>query len=226
MTLDEKLTKGMKRVVGLHSLLDGYEHADYDGKAAVLSRFPDRAALSRDGISEIDAELHGYGNDVDKYKLMQGILGSGQERIRPDYEANLDEILAGVTEKLNKDLEGAENPLDAVSRIAYAFSPLVGRKNPTQEEANSLLREELSEEYGVTFRNVKADNPLNYKGRLLSIGARSLVLNYLKEEKDKDDKVSYTVDADKLKKDIKENPIMGSILYLVEKPKKESEEGK
>ena len=66
MTLDEKLTKGMKRVVGLHSLLDGYEHADYDGKAAVLSQFPERAALSKDRISEIDAELHGYGNDVYK----------------------------------------------------------------------------------------------------------------------------------------------------------------
>ncbi len=221
MALDERLKGQMKRIASIGSLVNGYEHFNYDQKSQVLGIFPRVAAQREQDIPSLEDELEGY-EDVARYKFMNGILSSESNRIKPDYERNLDEILSEIVGKLNSDLnevENLDNPLEAISKIAYAFLPLVEKRNPTQGEADDLMRGEFSERYGVRFKNVKGANPEEYKDRFLSLQARSMVFEYLKENKDKEGKViGYSIDKDKLGELIKENPQIGSLLYLAKKP--------
>lgn len=228
MALDDKLKREMTSIVSLHNLTNGYEHFDYDRKTEVLDMFPKVAAKIREDIQRLDGELRGSGADIDKYGFMRGIFDNYIGEFKPDYDRNLDEIVKGIVEKLNSDLKevkDAETPLEAISKIAYAFLPLVENRDPTQEEANGLLREELSSRYGTRFRNVKADNPKDYKGIFLSLQAREAVIQYLKEEKNKEGKViGYKIDEEKLKNTIKDNPLFGSALYLAEKPRQQQKQ--
>jgi hypothetical protein len=217
MALDDKLILEMSKIAGMYDVVSNYETDSLAEKAASLGPFTQLAAESEDHLADIALELENS-DDVARYKKMAGFLNGRLARNESDYKANVKEITEDVVERFNGDLEKAKNPLEAAMSIAYAFVQLEAQKDLTPEEANRAKAVELSQLYGVNFTHVKDADVKEYSQKDYSLAVRRKATEYIVEV-DVGDKKEYRIDEAKVK-ELVADPMIGSVLYSAEKPKK------
>ena len=240
---NQKEPKTLEELAGYFGRIDGiYRYLDSYNDLVKSGADPNQRARFMQGLARSvvgpDTEHVDYQNELRQYVHPEAANVRASEavsttagRIKKDYEARIDEIVEAIVAKLNKSLEGAKEKHEALEKIAYAFYPALRSKGAlrtlNKDEANKAAASRLMRRSGALTTFVE---PTSEPGYEQSLQYRLLANEFLNEKEDKGDKgektYTYAINEGRLKELIKENVLIGSILYTAEEPKAEQSEDK
>lgn len=227
----EELANYFGRIYEIHRLSDTYNELVKSGAG------PKQRAGVMQGLAKFvvgpGADPIDYQNELRQYIHPEAVniraseaLATTTNEIREDYKARIDEIVDAIVSKLGKSLEGVEGKPEALEKVAYAFYPALRSagvlRTLSKDEANSSAADRLRSRSGARTTFVDPTSNPEYEQ---SLQYRLIANEFLIEEKGEEGKKIYSINKGKLKDVIKENILIGSILYNAQPPKeKEAEE--
>ena len=227
----EELAGYFDRITGIYGHLDRYNNLVKSGGD------PKQRAGVMQGLAGVivgqDAEHVDYQNELRQYIHPEAVnvraseaISTAAKGIGSDYKARLDEIIKSITEKLNANLKGVKDKPQALEKIAYAFYPALrsagALRTLSKEDANNSAALRLRGRSGASTTFV---DPTSEPGYEQSLQYRLIANEFLNEKEDKEGEKTYSINEGKLKNLIKENILIGSILYNAQSAEEaESEE--
>ncbi|MBS3163175.1 hypothetical protein J4427_00610 [Candidatus Woesearchaeota archaeon] len=127
------------------------------------------------------------------------VVGKRQKAVEEDYKINKQDVIKKVISAINNDLKKAKNPAEAGDALADYFRNVVEIPEIDQAEADRYAKREMEETTGMTVFRAHG-NPEKYRKREL----RLIALQYIKENKEDEKVVGYSIDENKLAKELDE----------------------
>ncbi|MAF50528.1 MAG: hypothetical protein CMH64_00385 [Nanoarchaeota archaeon] len=225
-SLDE-LVDEMARVGQLEQVRRGYNEAQTEEEKDALRNLGYKAlAAGLNNQSEtFDEELDVLADNLDKnpYNRISEGVQNGARGIIKDYETHLDAIYERIESKLNgelskiTDMDDERSRFKAVNSILFYFARALEVSKPNQEELDEQIVNNVRNGAGISVTGNYAGVGNPEKARQITY--RLLAGKYVSEDKDDDGKtIGYKINSEELKELVEKNPLVGSILYSIEKP--------
>ena len=222
-TLDSKIEAELGQIASIEGIRRSLNLAENKEQEDVLtdrafgyfsSLVPEDAENRQQFVQTIDRELH-----INPYRRVKKELAARVVGNKEDYDSNFDLIYAKIEEKLEAEL--AE--VDSIDKGIATLLPYVLNAVEIPKRSREEIYREITQGLSAVFRTPLIGNYSEFVDPEKEQSDRYVkqTSDLIKEEKDKDDKVTgYSIDSKKLKELIKENIVAGSILYTAEKQKK------
>ena len=214
----ETIVGEMKNVADLTRVLHTYddakepsEYADLLNRAVqILSKAKPGQPNYNNTLAELEADRGSA------YLKIQGSKDLRIGTISETYEAHKDEIITSIIDKLDGNLKGAKDKVDAIRKVTYAFLPVFAPLLPkiTQEQANRRATQELMK---VTQMPIMTKQATGDPELMKDLAYRSLV-NDLLVETEEDGAKHYSINREKLA-ELADDVGIGSMLYTAQPPK-------
>ncbi|MDD5649562.1 MAG: hypothetical protein PHF86_03980 [Candidatus Nanoarchaeia archaeon] len=146
-----------------------------------------------------DDEVKGLYGDIrnspqEAIRYANDKIGLLQDEVQDWYKENKDSVVKETASKINENLKKVDSKAKAANMLVAYFDDLLSIPDMTQRDADEMAQKELAKKLGARW-NYSATGNID---QVKALKKRIAVSPYVKEVKNEEGKVSYSIDEAKL----------------------------